>query len=280
MAALAALVWAACGTGPATAASCAQPAATWIWCDDFEQDRLGSYFELVGAGGSVARVAGVGRDGSGGMRARWTAGQVDAGALHLAFGQTPQAYFRPVDAGTSVYRDVYWRVWVWRAPGWTGGGGDKLSRATSFASATSWAQAVAAHVWSGSNSRDYLVIDPASGTDAAGVLQTTTYNDVTRFRWLGAATGVTPLFADSTAGRWHCVEAHARLETPGASDGVFELWVDGVPDAQRTGLEWAGGSAAYGINAIFLENYWNAGAPGARERVLDDFVVATTRIGC
>ena len=270
-----------CTSPSAAQSSCTQSPATWIWCDDFDQDRLSEYFEFVGAGGSFARVAGVGRGGSWGMRAQWAAGQVSAGALHLAFGQTPQAYFRPVDAGTAVYREVYWRVWLFREPGWTGGGGDKLSRATSFASATSWAQAMAAHVWSGGPAtRDYLVLDPASGTDTAGALQTTTYNDVGNFRWLGGAAGTTPLFGDTAAGRWYCVEARVRLEAPGSADGVFDLWVDDQLDAQRNGLDWVGGSATYGINAVFLENYWNAGAPGPRTRVLDDFVVATTRIGC
>ena len=48
---------------------CATPRAGWIWCDDFEQDRLGKYFEYSDAGGNFVRVAGVGVGGSFGMRA-------------------------------------------------------------------------------------------------------------------------------------------------------------------------------------------------------------------
>jgi hypothetical protein len=263
----------------APAGPCDRPAPSWIFCDDFERDRRASYFEVV-ARGSFTRAAGVGRGGSWGMRARWSAGQVDAGALHLAFGRTPHRYFRPADAGTAVYREVYWRVWLWRAPGWTGGGGHKLARVTSFADST-WAQAMAAHLWSGVRARrDMLVLVAASGTDTTGRLRTGRYNDVSNFRWLGARAGTTPVFADSTAGRWVCIEAHVRLETPGRADGVFEPWVDGRPEARRDGLAWVGGSAAYGINALFLENYWNGGAPGPRERVFDDLVVATAPIGC
>src|SRR5687768_6731531 len=58
---------------------CASPQPGWIWCDDFEQDRLGSYFEYVGTNGSFARTAGVGLNASSAMRAHFQAGQVDAG---------------------------------------------------------------------------------------------------------------------------------------------------------------------------------------------------------
>lgn len=262
--------------------SCATPRPEWIWCDDFETDRLGRYFEYVSAGGVFARAAGVGRAGSFGMRAHWAVGEVSAGALHLAFGRTPQAYFRPVDAGTADYREIYWRVYVRNQSGWVGGGGNKLSRAISFASSTSWAEAMIAHVWSGGSAPgwDYLFLDPASGTDAAGTLRTTTYNDIANFRWLGAVRGQTPLFGATAVGAWHCVEAHVRLNDAGQANGVFELWVDGALDAQKPGLNWVGGFNAYGINAVFFENYWNSGSPADQERYFDDLVVSTAPIGC
>ena len=265
-----------------SAAECASPGAGWIWCDDFEQDRLASYFDYDNAGGDFVRVAGVGRTGSFGMRARWsTVGQSNAGALHLAFGKTPQAYFRPVDAGTQVYRDIYWRMYLRLQPGWTGGGANKLSRATVFASTTTWAQAMFAHVWSGSSpDQNYLILDPASGTDLAGNLQTTDYNDFPNMRWLGGVRGNTALFAPANAGTWYCVEARARLNDAGQSNGVFQLWIDGALEAERTGLNWLGAFSAYGINAVYFENYWNAGAPQAEERYFDNVVVSTQRIGC
>ena len=51
-------------------------------------------------------------------------------------------------------------------------------------------------------------------------------------------------------------------------------------DAQRTGLNFVGSYDAYGINALFFENYWNTGAPAAQERDLDNIVVSMQRIGC
>ena len=267
------------GTG---ASECASPQPGWIWCDDFEQNRLASYFEYDSAGGAFVRAAGVGLNGSYGMRARWsTVGQVNAGSLHLAFGKTPQSYFRPVDAGTQVYRDIYWRIWVRLQPGWTGGGADKLSRATVFASTTTWAQAMAAHVWSGASpNQDLLQLDPVSGTDPAGNLKTTQFNDFANWTWLGAVRSTTAIFAPNEAGTWFCVEARAQLNTAGQSNGAFQLWINGAMEAQETGLNWLGAFASYGINAVFFENYWNNGAPQAEERYFDNIVVSTQRIGC
>lgn len=268
-------------SAPATPApaGCASPQPGWIWCDDFEQDRLSSYFEYDNSGGSFVRVAGVGTNESNGMRAQWKPGQVGAGNLKLAFGRTPSSYMRPVDAGTANYREIYWRMYVKNQPGWTGGGGDKLSRAAIMAG-SNWQEAMIAHVWSGGPGSQYLLMDPASGTDLSGVLKTTKYNDFTNLRWLGETPGQVPLFDASHVGQWHCVEAHARLNTAGQSDGLMELWIDGVLDARRTGVNWVGSYGAYGINVVFFENYWNDGSPVAQERYFDDIVVSTQPIGC
>src|SRR5262249_22594663 len=111
-------------------AECDDPKPGWIWCDDFEKDRLGSYFEYGSKDGSFERLSGVGYGGSTGMRARFSrAGQVWVGYLHLAIGKTPSPYFRSVDAGTTRYREIYWRHFVKLQIGWVGGGGNKLSRA-------------------------------------------------------------------------------------------------------------------------------------------------------
>lgn len=269
------------GGGGATAAECATPKAGWIFCDDFETDRMAKYFEADQSNGNFARTPSAGVGSSIGMRAHFARGAVGAGSLHLAFGRTPSSYMRPADAGTANYREIYWRVYVRNQAGWQGGGGDKLSRAQILGNAN-WGQAMVAHVWSGGSSPswDYLVIDPASGTDSNGTLKTTTYNDWNNFRWLSGAYGTTPLFDSAHQGQWHCVEAHVRLNDAGQSNGTFDLWVDGNADASRSGLNWVGSFSTYGINTVFLENYWNAGSPVAQDRFLDNFVVSTTRIGC
>ena len=259
----------------------ARPA--WIFCDDFETNRLGSYFEYSHPDSSFVRADSVGVLGSAGMRAHFKKGQVDAGSLRLAFGKTPMPYMHPVDSGKAIYRDIYWRMYLRDDSAWTGGGGDKLSRAQVLAS-TTWAQAMGAPVWSGGGGSapgsNYLVIDPYSGTDAAGTLKTTTYNDFPRLRWLGAERAATPIFDRAHVGKWYCVEAHVRLNDAGASNGVFELWIDDYIEARHADLNWLGQFADYGINTVFLENYWNAGSPVDQYRYIDNFVVSTQRIGC
>jgi hypothetical protein len=117
------------------------------------------------------------------------------------------------------------------------------------------------------------------GHRRAGNLRTTGYNDFNNFRWLGAARSSTPVFG-SAKSAWHCIEAHVKLNDAGQSNGVFELWIDGVLEAQKAGLNWLGSFSEYGINALFIENFWNSGSPAAQERYFDNLVVSTTRIGC
>lgn len=264
-------------------AECDAPKPGWIWCDDFEKDRLSSYFEHFPHDGDFVRLPGVGYGGSAGMRARFSrVGQVQAGFLHLAIGKTPSSYFRPADAGTARYREIYWRHFVKFQVGWIGGGGNKLSRAQALVN-QNWAQAMMAHVWSGVLSERHayeLGIVPASGTDEAGTVRGTEYNDFAHFRWLGQAWSRTSIFDLTHVGKWYCIEAHARLNSPGSSDGVFELWINGGLEARLDGLNWQGRYSEYGINTVFLENYWNDGSPQPQERYFDNFIVSTQRIGC
>ena len=71
-----------------------------------------------------------------------------------------------------------------------------------------------------------------------------------------------------------------KLNDAGQSNGVFETWINGTQDARATGLNFLGSYSAYGINAVFFENYWNAGAVQPEERYFDNLVVSTQRIGC
>jgi hypothetical protein len=153
---------------------------------------------------------------------------------------------------------------------------NKLTRAMVFSS-SGWAQAMIGHVWLERTGGRYLAIDPASGTTTAGTLATTKWNDFNGLRWLGLRTASDPV----VAGQWQCVEAHIALNSAGHSDGKFELWLDGIPQASRSDLNWVGSYSDYGINAVMLSNYWNdGGAPVALDRFIDSLVIATARIGC
>lgn len=252
-----------------------------IFQDDFEStDAVGSrYFEYDSSDERFVRMPGVGVNGSYGMQAHWNTGDVGAGNLKRSFGRVPAGlgYASQSNQDTD-FNEIYWRLYLRNEPGWSGYP-NKLTRATIFGSESSWANAILANVWS-SDSEPVIVLDPASGIDESNSLVTTSYNDFANLRWLGATPGSAPVFAAETAGHWFCIEAHVKLNTPGESDGIFELWVDGSLDSQETGLNWRGTWQNYGINAVFFENYWNDGAPGERTRYLDNLVISTERIGC
>jgi len=266
-------------TSSAGAGGCSAPQPGWIWCDDFEQNRLASYYEYDNGGGNFGPVVGVGRNGGTAMRAHFNVGTVSPGSLHLAFGKTPRSYFKPVDAGTAVYRELYWRFYYKAQSPWTGGNPNKLTRALSFVDPANFNSVVYAQLW-GYGTTNFLTLDPASGTDPAGNIVTTGWNDFAHMRWLGAKPGMTPLYDATHVGQWHCIETHAKLNDPGQSNGVFEYWLDGLLDAQETVLNWVGSYQTYGLNALFLEGYWNAGSPVAQDMLFDDYVVSTQRIGC
>ena len=262
---------------------CAAPSPDWIWCDDFEEDRREAYFEVRNADGNFGPRDGAGLAGSRGMVARYREGVTGAGALHLAFGRTPQSYFAPVDAGTEDYREIYWRLYLRVPVEWVGHGGYKLARATVFTSPDHWGQAMVAHLWSGRPDGPNalgLVLDPVSGVDAAGRVVPDEYNDFPAFRWLGVAGSRTKIFDRARRGVWRCIEAGVRLNDPGRANGTFRLWIDGELEAEKLGLDWVGTYREYGINALFIENYWDGGAPATQERAFDNLVVSRTPVGC
>ena len=251
-----------------------KPNSNVIWCDNFEDSTplAQKYFEYDNNLGDFVRVAGEGVGGSFAMQVKWQPGEVDAGSFKRTFGRSP---VNSQSHSTIDFREIYWRLYLRMQPGWTGSP-DKLSRATILAN-SNWAQAMIAHIWS---SGDFLLMDPAGGIDANGNLATTKYNDFSNLRWLGNRTGTTPIFTSVASNKWYCVEAHVRLNTPGLANGVFEFWIDNHLEATRSDLNWVGTWQNYGINAVFFENYWNAGAPGERIRYFDNIVIATQRIGC
>jgi hypothetical protein len=51
-------------------------------------------------------------------------------------------------------------------------------------------------------------------------------------------------------GKWHCLQAHARLNEHGRSNGILELWIARRPEAKLDGLDWIGSFREFGINAV------------------------------
>lgn len=265
---------------------CAELGTSVIFCDDFEslQDVSGRYFEVNNDEGDFAVADGVGQGGSRGMRGVFQVGEQAAGGLSKSVGRTPSAYIgRNAAMPTESFTEIYWRMDVRHQEGWQGSGPAKLTRVLAMVN-SSWATGLMAHLWSAGANNTQLAMDPASGIDASGILRSTKYNDFANLRWLGLRAGPMPMFSDDSAGRWFCVEAHVKLNTPGMSDGVFEFWINDIKQQANTTLNWHGSyntdPTRMTINAIFFENYWNAGSPVVQERYFDNLVISRERIGC
>ncbi|MFN8281362.1 MAG: hypothetical protein U0V49_13865 [Saprospiraceae bacterium] len=272
------LVWGQCF-------SCQDAPAGTIFCDDFEVDNLNkNYFEINTNAGDFIRKAGVGRDGSYGMRVLWQKGEVSAGVLSKSFGRTPDTYIGKNASSPGLdFDEIYWRMDVKSQPGWTGGGPAKLSRALVLAN-SNWAEGMMAHLWSAGQNNAFLALDPASGIGLDGVLKSTKYNDFANLRWLGLKVGTLDMFSTENSGRWFCVVGHVKLNTPGLSDGIFEFWINDTLQASSKNLNWHSTWNAdpknMHINAIFFENYWNDGSPVEQERYFDNLVISTKPIAC
>ena len=238
-----------------------------VWYDDFDGPEK-RYTESEGGLDDSQAFGGQGRS----MLSVYEKGARGVGNRKVFFGDSPTG--KVVRKGES-FDDVYWRIYVKHQHGWTGGGPAKLSRATSIVTPR-WAQAMIAHVWS---SGEALTLDPASGVRADRVV-TTRYNDFSNLRWLGnKPVSQFELHGTREAGRWVCVEARAKLNTPGKKDGLNQLWIDGRLEAQRNNLDWRGTYTGHGINAVFLETYWNSGSPVTQRRWIDNFIISTRPIG-
>jgi hypothetical protein len=241
--------------------------AATIWYDDFNGP-VKAYTETEGDLDEAVAFGGAGKS----MKCFYAKGDQGKGNRKVFFGDSPTG--KVVRKGEK-FEDVYWRIYVKHQYGWTGGGPDKMSRATSITS-SNWTQAMFAHVWS---MDDALTLDPASGV-VGGKVMTTKYNDFDNMHWLGQKpASAFRISSTAEAGWWVCVEVRAKLNTPGAKDGLFQLWIDGRLESERKNLDWRGTYTGHGINAIFLEAYWNKGSPVAQSRWYDNFVISTKPIG-
>jgi len=240
-----------------------------IWFDDFDGP-VRSYTESSGELDPETKFGPNGKS----MECFYARGDQGEGNRKVFFGDSPTG--NVVKPGNR-FDEIYWRIYVKHQAGWTGGGPAKMSRATSIVS-SAWNQAMIAHVWSSGES---LTLDPASGVKVGSSQVTTTkYNDFDNLRWLGNKP-VSQMKISSTeeSGWWVCVEARARLDSPGKNDGENQLWIDGRLECERTAMDWIGDYTGHGINAVFLEAYWNNGSPVDQSRWYDNFVISTRRIG-
>lgn len=221
-------------------------------------------------------VSGEAVGGISSLRFHYDPGTVEAGWLFRMFGRNPVA---SQSNSTTDFQEIYWRIYYKLESGWVGNP-DKVTRATSFW-ASNRSQAFIAHLWkpNASSDAEKLGMEPASCVSGSTPV-CVGWNDFAHIQWLGAVSGVTPIYSSAQVGQWRCVEAHVKLNTLGQADGIFEFWIDSNLQARSSNLNWRGSYNGYGINTVELEGNWNTGSPKSQNRYMDNFVISRNRIGC
>ena len=245
----------------------------WIYCDDFE----GASFETNYANynlnsGALSRSGTVAKGGDYSIKFQYTSGDYSESHLWRTFGTNP-AITSQSDNGTD-FDEIYWRFYMYLDANWTGNP-YKVTRITMFTGAD-WSQGMVSHLWPGDG--DLLKADPTSCTTGSSV-DCSGYNDIGAMTWLGAVDGITPIYGGAYNGKWVAIENRVKLNTPGQSDGLHQVWIDGVLEISRTGLNYRDSYTGHGLNAIQLEAYWNGGADATQARYYDNFVISTAPIG-
>jgi hypothetical protein len=240
-----------------------------IWYDDFDgESKL--YAEGSSPLDDSESLGGVGKS----MLCFYEKGSKGKGNRKVFFGDSP-TYINKTVHKEKQFDEIYWRIYVKHQPGWIGNPA-KMSRATSLAS-SKWTQAMIAHVWS--SGKYSLTLDPVCGVKNGKVV-TTKYNDFENMQWLGnRPISNFPIHSPKESGYWVCVESRVKLNTPGKKDGINQLWIDGHLECERKNLNLRGTYTKHGINAVFLEAYWNDGSPVTQLRWYDNFVISTKMIG-
>ncbi|MFK5972505.1 MAG: hypothetical protein QM485_04420 [Flavobacteriaceae bacterium] len=241
-----------------------------IWYDDFSAKK--DYMESRGEIDVNVNFGTIG----GSVDMGFDKGDVTGnGDRKMVFGDFPG--YSPISKKGQQFDEIYWRVYVKHERGWEGSP-SKMSRATSIVS-DNWQQAMIAHVWSGADNT--LTLDPARGVDEqTDQIKTTKYNDFDKLSWLGnIPTSNLKISSTEESGYWVLVESRVKLNSPGEDDGLNQLWIDGRLEVERKNLNFRGSYVGHGINAVFLESYWNKGSIKTQGRWFDNFIISTIPIG-
>ena len=123
-------------------------------------------------------------------------------------------------------------------------------------------------------------IAPAPTTDESGKIRGTEYNDFTNFPLARHSLEPDVDLLAHARGKVVLHRGAREAEQSGPMQRRLRAWINNGLEAHLDGLNWQGSYSEYGINTVFLENYWNTGSPQPQERNFDNFVVSTERIGC
>ena len=224
----------------------------WLWCDGFESgDTLTLNYQDVSLNG-MSVVTGEAFEGTHSLRQSYTQGQVDAGWI--------------IRVSNSGFPDHVFMRWYHKFEAGFQGFPPKMARIRYRLRSGDWSSPYAVHCW--------LETDGVLALD----VQATNSTQANNVGWLPIARTSFSFANTKNIGRWICFEMEMKLNTPGATDGLYRLWADDSLIAERTGVDLRG-SLTNKINEMMLDCYWNGGSPRAQSRYYDNLVISTAKIG-
>jgi hypothetical protein len=249
---------------------------TWVGCESFDDiddppSQLPEWLVFGDAFG-VEPAAGDPEDRA--LRITLTPGLMFGGWVTLRFGDGPDG--PGVDSPDQSFDEIWVRYFLRTGEDWPGYAVGDIGEVIAM-NGPDWAIATEVAIRGDASQR----LHPLGWTCIFdGVLACNGRND-----WSGGLQliweqqGQSVLFDAAHAGQWQCVEAHVRLDAPGAADGRAQVWVDGVEEITVEGVGFRGTWTDYGINALRFTNY---ATPPSRplDFWVDDVVAATERVGC
>lgn len=250
--------------GIGTGAVCSQPSSAWTFCDGFESGSLSAWND-VSLGSVLSVQASPVAAGSRALTATIAAGSIAgdgwAGRYFAdhPLGSTPSA---------SNMEEVYFAGRVLFSPDFN----TTYGKLFTMASFESWSASYPQPMnWS-----PYYVLLQYHDLQAEGVMHSKT-SGVSKWRSMPQNLGTPITFAK---GRWYELQYRLKLNSPGKSDGIFEMWIDGVKKASYLDVNYRDSYAAHGWNHVMLTAYQNGASPTSVETLhWDELVLSPVAIG-
>lgn len=247
----------------------------WVLCEDFESipDPSSHFSEWQGAG---VDLEGPGRQSPTALSITHQAGQNWSGVARIRFGEGPDAV--NVAAPRGRFDELWVRFHSRVEEAWpTGGPGDILTL-DGMSATPAYATAFLARV-TADQSEPFMrssAFTCVFGSDLA----CTGSNDWDLLSFRGVGIGEAPLFSDQTAGEWSCVVLHARLNTPGQSDGLLEVLVEDTLDSRVDNVDFRSDRGDFRFNQVSLPTFMQTPEGIDMHRYIDDVVVSTASLDC
>jgi len=224
----------------------------WLWCDGFESgDALTVNYQDVSANG-MSVATGEAFEGTHSLRQAYTQGQVDAGWV--------------CRVNNNGFPDHVFMRWYHKFETGFLGFPPKMARIRNRLRSGDWSSPYAVHCWLENDGVLALDVAAANSTQANSA------------GWLSIARTAFTFSEAKNIGKWICFEMEMKLNTPGATDGLYRLWADDALIAERASVDLRGATTDK-INEVMLDCYWNGGSPKAQSRYYDNLVVSTKKIG-